>query len=235
MNQPIKYQFSFEELEISKECIEYTMGFPPGATPAPFNEIIDEVLREIPDNCDIRGAVKTIHNISPDPENNKITVDHRVLQTGSRITSLLAQAESLALFIVTAGKGIQEWIHQCKERQDIEKAYVIDVVGSEIVDLAGIQIMNNTEKKLQQNGLAISDMFSPGYCDWPVDDQEALFSFFPTNCCGIKLTESLLMDPIKSISGIMGVGKNIKRYGENYCAHCQKTDCIYRYRRHQHQ
>ncbi|MBS3771784.1 MAG: hypothetical protein KGY69_16150 [Bacteroidales bacterium] len=235
MTEPTEYQIRFEELEVSKNCIEYVMGFPPGEAPAPFDEIIDDVLNQAKDHCDIRGAIATVNNISIDSQKNTITADHTVFQTGQRITSFLEEAESLALFIVTAGKGIEQWMHERTSRGDTFASYVIDVVGSEIADLAALQLQNKLEQKLQVSGLNTTDIFSPGYCGWPVSDQQAFFSFFPSGCCGIHLTETSLMDPIKSISGIMGIGKNVARNRENYCSHCGHTDCIYRGRRHQHQ
>ncbi|MCK7538940.1 MAG: hypothetical protein MZV63_52410 [Marinilabiliales bacterium] len=47
----------------------------------------------------------------------------------------------------------------------------------------------------------ITNRFSPGYCGWDVAEQHKLFSFFKDNFCGITLTESALMNPVKSVSG----------------------------------
>jgi hypothetical protein len=62
-----------------------------------------------------------------------------------------------------------------------------------------------------------------------VADQHKLFSFFPENCCGVSLTESALMHPIKSVSGIIGLGKEV-RYREYTCNLCGLAECFYRNR-----
>ncbi|MFP4622237.1 MAG: vitamin B12 dependent-methionine synthase activation domain-containing protein [Bacteroidales bacterium] len=234
MTKPTEYQIRFEELQVSKSCIEYVMGFTPGESPSPFNEIIDEVLQDAKDHCEIKGAIRIIEDFSMDIQNNSIKADHTEFQTERRITSLLEKSEALALFIVTAGKGMEQWMHESMVRGDTFSSYVIDVTGSEIVDLAAVQLQNKLEQQIQPSGLNVTDMFSPGYCGWPVSDQHSLFSFFPEGSCGIHLTESSLMDPIKSISGITGIGKHAKRNREDYCSHCGHTECIYRGRRHQH-
>jgi len=233
--KPEYHQFSVEDLGLSKGCIEYAMGFSPGDTPSPFDEIIDQTLIEAEEHSSIKGAVIEIPNIRTDRSNGKILFDHSELHTGNRITTLLSDAESMICFIITAGKGIEQWMQQCMQHQDTYSSYVIDVLGSEMVDLAGIQLQNLVERQKAIAGLSITDMYSPGYCNWPVSDQEVIFSLFPEGCCGITLTESLLMDPIKSISGIMGVGKKVGRNRENYCSHCNHNDCIYKNRRHQHE
>jgi hypothetical protein len=60
-----------------------------------------------------------------------------------------------------------------------------------------------------------------------VADQHKLFSFFPANCCGISLTDSALMHPIKSVSGIIGLGKEVK-FREYTCDLCSQVECFHR-------
>ncbi|MGB5263413.1 MAG: vitamin B12 dependent-methionine synthase activation domain-containing protein, partial [Lutimonas sp.] len=77
------------------------------------------------------------------------------------------------------------------------------------------------------NNLAITNRYSPGYCDWKVVDQQKLFSFFPENFCGVSLSETSLMRPIKSVSGIVGIGKNVN-YLSYICDKCKNLGCVYR-------
>lgn len=234
MVKPNYYTFSFKELNITKEAIEFTMGFVPGQTPPPFNEIIDKVLGTAEDYCNIKGAAQIIPQASADMENHSLVMDWHTFHTGKRITALLADIEALIAIIVTAGKGMEKWMQQCNDRGDTFTSYVVDVTGSEIVDKTALKLREETVKAWQLSGLGISNIFSPGYCEWPVSDQETLFSFFPEGCCGIYLNDTQLMDPIKSISGIMGIGTRVSAHGEDYCSHCENTHCIYRHRRHQH-
>ena len=69
--------------------------------------------------------------------------------------------------------------------------------------------------------------YSPGYCGWRVTEQHLLFGMLPDRPCGIELTESSLMYPIKSVSGIIGIGSRVERkpYG---CAICRNTACYKR-------
>ena len=78
-----------------------------------------------------------------------------------------------------------------------------------------------------ERGLKITNRYSPGYCNWPLSDQQSLFAFVGENPTGIELSPSCLMHPIKSVSGIIGIGKEARRraYG---CVVCQNKTCIYR-------
>ncbi|MCC8144566.1 MAG: hypothetical protein LUD02_05030 [Tannerellaceae bacterium] len=89
--------------------------------------------------------------------------------------------------------------------------------------------LNLLEEENKQVGYSLTNPYSPGYCSWPVSDQHTLFSFLPAGFCGITLTGSSLMLPIKSVSAIVGVGEQIQRvpYG---CSQCNMKDCYKRKR-----
>jgi hypothetical protein len=61
------------------------------------------------------------------------------------------------------------------------------------------------------NDLQTTNSYSPGYCGWHVREQKQLFSLLPDNPCGIKLNNSRLMHPVKSVSGIIGLGIGIEQ------------------------
>ncbi|NSW95142.1 MAG: methionine synthase, partial [Bacteroidales bacterium] len=88
-------------------------------------------------------------------------------------------------------------------------------------------MQEDLERRLAAEGLNITNRFSPGYCGWDVAEQHKLFSLLPGNFCKIRLTESALMDPIKSVSGIIGAGLHVKRRPYT-CNFCDMKDCIYR-------
>ena len=74
-------------------------------------------------------------------------------------------------------------------------------------------------------GLTITRRFSPGYCDWNVKQQKMVFQAMRGDCAGVSLTDSCLMIPRKSISGIIGIGPSeITKY--NPCKTCDEYDCV---------
>jgi hypothetical protein len=113
------------------------------------------------------------------------------------------------------------------QERDFLRGYIYDVIGSEIVEAAADLMQADLERTMLNSGSKITNRYSPGYCNWDVAEQHKLFKLIPNNYCGIKLTQSALMDPVKSISGIIGVGKNVK-YSRYTCSICGQADCVYR-------
>jgi len=113
---------------------------------------------------------------------------------------------------------------------DLLRGYVYDVIGSEVVENAADRMQEELRLTVAGEGLNITNRFSPGYCGWDVAEQHKLFSFFPENYCGITLTESALMNPVKSVSGLIGIGREV-RYAPYQCHLCEDKNCIYRGRK----
>lgn len=159
--------------------------------------------------------------------NDKIAIPELVFDTGTIIHKMLRGAESYALFLVTAGPEPENRARALLNEGNYLEGYLVDLVASAIVDLAADQVQEQVRKLAEQTDLHITNRYSPGYCSWNVAEQQKLFSLFPVGCCGISLTESSLMNPVKSISGIIGLGTEVK-YKDYTCEICPMLKCQFR-------
>jgi hypothetical protein len=206
------------------------MGYGPGTIPEPFPETIDEILSSAHKYCNIEGGYLTTNNISLIEDSHLLVVEETPLDIKKIIFHQLKRADKLALFACTAGPEIGEWSKKIMSEGDMIKGYIVDVVGSEIVEMAMDKVQAELSLKMTAEGLKITNRYSPGYCNWSVAEQHKLFSLLPHNFCNIQLTEAALMYPIKSVSGIIGIGKNV-RFNPYTCQLCDSKNCPYRNRK----
>ena len=225
------FNFDYKTLGLDKATIEKFMGYEDGS-PEPIPELIEEVLSAVASYCDIQGGYRMFETITRDKRNHLLSIENITFNIKPIISNLIRKAEKAVLFVCTAGPGIGDWSKELMSGGDLMKGYVVDVVGSEIVEKAMDKIQENLEYEMKEFGLGITDRYSPGYCDWQVSEQQKLFSFFPENYCGIQLSETSLMYPIKSVSGIIGIGQKAERKGYT-CDFCYVKDCVYRKKRPQ--
>jgi len=231
MKQSEEYSYQFDELDISIDIIEKFMGYEPGKAPEPIPQLIEEVLGVAHDYCNIKGGYVIHREVDIRKEEKVIAIDGIDFEVKKIVTNQLRKMEDVALFACTAGAGIGDYSKELMHEGDFVKGYIADVVGSEIVESAMDKIQDDLEQKMNAEGLFITDRYSPGYCGWSVAEQHKLFSFFPKGFCGINLTETSLMQPIKSVSGIIGIGPDVRRKGY-VCQHCDMVNCIYREKKH---
>lgn len=220
-----EFRYTFKELGIVNGDIGELMGFEDGVIPEPFPELIDFALNNFPPICSIKGGYKTFNSNEASIGKNTITINGQVFNPSKIIITQFKNASSLGLFICTAGPEISQLSKEVSGNGDPLLSYVYDLIGSITVEKVTDKIQNELEVECQKSGLKLSERFSPGYCDWNVAEQQMLFALMPENFCGVSLSESSLMSPIKSVSGIIAIGDQMERKGYQ-CLWCTDKNCM---------
>jgi hypothetical protein len=137
------------------------------------------------------------------------------------------EAVSLALFAVTLGDKISERISALFDTGELADGYILDQVASfaadELAQIAGRRFQTDCAR----DDMAVLP-YSPGYCGWHVSGQQTLFAHLRPDEIGISLNESSLMNPIKSVSGVLVLAPvEAHNFSPSFpcCATCTTLDC----------
>jgi hypothetical protein len=221
------FQIDIKDLDLDVVKIERVIGYKQGESHEIVSDLISEVLIEAEMICSIKAEYRIFDNIVFDAIEKSITILDQVFMIRKIIFGQIKRSDSAALFLCTAGEEIGEKSRIFMNGRDLLRGYIYDVVGSEIVEAAAELMQDELEKKMAESGRKITNRFSPGYCGWNVAEQHKLFILMNDNFCGIRLSPSSLMEPVKSVSGIIGIGENVRRRPYT-CNLCDLKDCIYR-------
>ena len=156
-----------------------------------------------------------------------ISCDRQIFNTQATIAGQLAGSSRLAFFAVTLGPSFDGWIRQYFNDGDPFGAYVADLIGSIRADQAADWLETKISLQAAVEQLKCTNRFSPGYCGWHVSEQHRMFSLFPAQFLGISLTPSALMTPLKSISGVIGIGDQVEKLPYT-CEFCEQEECFMR-------
>ena len=159
--------------------------------------------------------------------NVEIGIEGTTFNVGKVIKKFLRDSEQFVFFAVTAGDAPETKARSLMENNQFLEGYIVDLIGSGIVDSVADQVHGFIKTLASNRGLKTTNRYSPGYCSWDVTEQKKLFSLLPHGYFGITLSESSLMSPIKSISGIIGLGSTVK-YQDYTCEICPMTQCLFR-------
>jgi len=171
------------------------------------------------------------HHLEADSTEH-IAIDGLEFQTGRIVHQMLRHATQYAFFMVTVGPEPEKLARELLQRGEYLEAYITDLVASALVDSVAACVHEDIRREADLQGDKVTNRYSPGYCSWDVDEQQKLFSLFPENTCGISLSESSLMHPVKSISGIIGMGTQVK-FNEYTCEICPMKTCTFRKQKNQ--
>ena len=211
----------FTSLRLDPEDINLSMGT--GYVPdAEIQAISDALETEIAGICTPR-FLYALFDAEP-AGTCEVGVNGISLKTGSVITPYLKDAAGYVLFVATAGYEFEAFQHRIGSQGDILREFLLDANGSAIAEAVVREVCRKVESRMFPLGYGVSHPYSPGYCGWHVTQQQLLFSCLPEFPCGVRLSDSSLMSPIKSVSGIIAYGPCIvkRKYG---CELCGKADC----------
>jgi hypothetical protein len=146
------------------------------------------------------------------------------------LASIYPRASRLALFAATMGGAVSRKISELFAHNDPALAFMLDAIASERAELAAELVGRHYLDGLVNAGSAISPTvvlaYSPGYCGWHVTGQRRLFGYLQPDEIGITLNASCLMQPLKSVSGLIGLSppEEIEEYASP-CERCELRHC----------
>jgi hypothetical protein len=143
------------------------------------------------------------------------------------VSRIYPRASRLALFAATLGPAISETIQHAFRLGDYPFAYNLDCVASSMADAAAAYLQQLYQNTVHSDGWGCM-RYSPGYCGWHLTGQRRLFAVLDPSKIGMSLTESCLMQPLKSVSGVLIAGpRRIHVFSNNfpYCEDCLTKTC----------
>ena len=205
---------SFEELGITAADVYEQMGYHDAQPDKATQQETAMILKEVSQWLRPQFSYFVV-NKQPD------------FEMGNIILRQLRGSEAFALFICTSGLEFETYQHRLKEQGDMVRVFIADALGSVIAEKCADQMEKALQESIDKLGWKQTNRFSPGYCGWHVSQQQLLFPLFQGHTCGVKLTDSSLMIPIKSVSGIIGLGKKVRKL-EYTCGLCDFKQCYKR-------
>jgi hypothetical protein len=137
--------------------------------------------------------------------------------------------EHVAAAVCTLGEALERRVAALWDARELPLASMLDSVGSGAVESLAEYVNDVLCQQGLAAGLAVTNRISPGYADWDVAEQRALFRLCPGAPAGVTLNEACFMTPGKSISLLVGAGPaaRVDHYFSQ-CARCWMRDCAYR-------
>lgn len=123
------------------------------------------------------------------------------------VQKLLKDSEKIIFFAVSLGNKIDDKISEFLENKQVLYANIWDSIATEAVE----ELANVVNNKLKNNFLSLDFLttrrYSPGYGDWGLEKNFDFFEILELKKEGIKITDSGLFIPQKTITAIFGLIK----------------------------
>ena len=149
---------------------------------------------------------------------------------GPLIARALAGATQVALAVCTIGPALEERVRALFAAGDPLRAMALDGAGVAALGQVSEAVGERICEEAAAQGLRTGMRVSPGQEGWPLEQQRVLFSLLPAERIGVRLNESCLMIPQKSVSFVVGLGPEM-RADAVACDFCSRREhCRWRAR-----
>lgn len=164
------------------------------------NKYVEGIVQELIEIVRSITKPKAIYEVCYVDNKNEDSLYIDGVRFTSRVLRInLDKVERVFPYVATCGRELDEVI---VSSDDVMKDYCLDTIKEMVLRSA---ISHLTDYLTKNYALGQMSRMSPGSLgDWPITQQKGLFSIFGDveNLIGVKLTESFLMIPVKSVSGI---------------------------------
>lgn len=141
-----------------------------------------------------------------------------VTLTGRSAEKMLADCHQAAVLACTLGSPFDALL-RTEQARDMAKAVLLDACGSAWVEAGCDEAAREISDRLP--GRYLTDRFSPGYGDLPLELQSGLCAALDTpRRLGVTVTESFLLNPVKTVTAVIGLSDRPQRARIRGCAYC---------------
>ena len=156
-------------------------------------------------------------------EGETVTLDTGPTFKSRDLARHLAGCEEVLLLAATLGSKMDRAIRRLALTSVAEGAAAQAVAASLIESYC-----DEVQAEVENDGLSQRPRFSPGYGDWPLEEQKIMFRALACEKkIGLTLTDGLMMAPTKSVTAIIGLSTDV-RCVWNKCMTCGNVNCPYR-------
>ncbi len=123
----------------------------------------------------------------------------------------LAQAAEVAIVLLTVGPRLERCAQEMVRDGQLVEGLLLDTAGWVAIDALLGDLRRRLAAEARMQGLRLTGRMAPGFSDWGLEQQRALFSVFDDASVSVRLTEACVMLPLKSVSGLYGLVPRVAR------------------------
>lgn len=208
------------------EVLRY-LGYPAGTPPSTnAQSVLDAAIPQAAALAQSQAVYAVFPVLSISKRRVRLAAPSGEIEFQGAIGEFLGPVNWVAAFIATAGPHIGHRARELQAAGDLLEGLIYDAVGSERAEAAEAEVISQLRGQLGPRGMALTLPYSPGYCGMALTEQNNLFALFAGQTASVTLTPLCQMQPIKSVSGLIGIGQteNVQQWGSP-CDRCEHWTC----------
>lgn len=121
---------------------------------------------------------------------------------------------------------------QKMEIANFHDSILLDFIASSVIEVYQDAIIEEIDKKVSEDGIFLTEPFSPGYGDWGIEVQKNICDILDTKRkIGLYTNENNILLPRKAQTSIVGFADKMQKMKSRGCGRCNLLEsCLYKKR-----
>lgn len=189
----------------------------------------DEQIAELVDNCLAElshiSTPRSLYKLCEVERGDSLLIA-TIATTSASLARHLDGCDRAVIFAATLGSDVDLLLRR-SSLTDMSRTVVLQAAATALLEQYCDEVCGELSSSLLGDGLLLRPRFSPGYGDLALDCQRDILAILACSRIGLASTDSLMLTPSKSVTAIIGAGREpfCHRGG---CESCGKTDCNFR-------
>ena len=186
----------------------------------PVEESLLEDIRRGQEMLEISGPARVIFRKWPAEQLSFVL-------EGQEMAHHLQDCREVICLAATLGARVEQCLR--RESRDPAFALILDACASAAVEALCDAQEARLRAQLLQEGRFLTDRFSPGYGDFPMERSKDLVDLLDASRrIGLTVSRSGILIPRKSVTAVLGICDRPVPRRPSRCALCAKSDCPFR-------
>jgi len=217
------------DLSLDVDTVLRAQGADPAAIRKRNPRLVESTERALDEgSLLLQPRVKSRRLLVEDLRHERIKLMGNGILSGELLAKHMGGAQEVVIILCTVGEGLERRAADVS-KEDSVYGLALDAVGSAGVEALANAVCALFEEDATKEDCKVTIPLSPGMVGWPVEQgQPQIFDLLDTDEIGVRLTESMMMVPRKSLTFVLGIGKKLIA-GGRACDYCSlKGTCRYR-------
>lgn len=222
----IQYNINIDSNEVLRYLGYGTLNSKAPPDPGIMSQIADcsEEVREA------AAPLCTYRILDIEKHENEIRLKNSsLILTGKTANEMLSDCSSCVVLAATLGRSVDRLLRR-RQIKDMSSAVIIDSCANSGIESVCEQITEDLRTSFGRQNKYITDRFSPGYGDLPLELQpDIIRTLSADRAIGLTVSGSLLLIPSKSVTAFIGISDRPQPALITGCRNCSMKDrCRFR-------
>lgn len=154
-------------------------------------------------NFRIKGVFASNMLVECRENENEVLLENEIKIYSKMMPILFEKSKEVVFYAIT----VLGYLEEEKKEKNFMEQFFLDAWATSLAETASSWLRKHISDMVAEDGWYSTSAWSPGQHGFSLENQKSLFQVLKPEEIGLTLSDTLMMHPHKSVSGVFGIGR----------------------------